>query len=440
MFPLHVEELAHTVGYALIFMLIGFGFGAALELTGFGNTRKLAAQFYLSDLTVLKTMFTAIVVAAVLVALASSFALLDISRVWVNPTYLWPGIVGGLVMGVGFVVGGFCPGTSLIAAATGKIDGMMFVAGALVGVGVFGETVASFEPFFLSGSMGRFTLPEWLGLSTGTVIALLVLMALSMFLASEALEKRYGSAELRSLAAPRPALRRAGVVALLAVTVLVMVHGQPDADARFAMTPALPKLVEERAMFVSPAEVVSLRQDLSVRADVLDLRSESDFNLFHVSHAERVREADLRDRARLRTMQDAGPSTVTFLVAADEASALAAFRQLRTEGILNLYIIDGGIDRWLDLYPPPSCVASRGLKRGSHWRFHYATGASLPSASPELSMSRSFKVPCREPESTMQEEPALPGEPASGHYSWPNHAFEPRVHLQAKSLVKGGCG
>ena len=99
---------------------------------------KLAGQFYLRDMMVLKVMFTAIIVAAVLIAGASAFGLLDMSRVWVNPTYLWPGIVGGLIMGVGFVLGGFCPGTSVVAASTLKIDGMLFLAGALGGVWLFG--------------------------------------------------------------------------------------------------------------------------------------------------------------------------------------------------------------------------------------------------------------------------------------------------------------
>src|SRR5512145_2802630 len=163
MAPFDLSALAGTLRYALLFGAIGFGFGAVLELAGFGDTRKLAAQFYLRDMTVLKTMFTGVVVAAVLIAGASSLGALDLGRLWVNPTYLWPGIVGGLIMGVGFVVGGFCPGTSLVAAATLKIDGMLFVLGGLFGVWIFGESVASFEPFWLSSYMGRFTLQDWLG-------------------------------------------------------------------------------------------------------------------------------------------------------------------------------------------------------------------------------------------------------------------------------------
>ena len=106
------------------FALIGFGFGFVLESSGFGNSKKLAAQFYFRDMTVLKVMFGAIVTAMVLIFSHGRLGLLDFNLVWVNPTYLWSGIVGGLIMGVGFIVGGFCPGTSLVAMATLKIDGV----------------------------------------------------------------------------------------------------------------------------------------------------------------------------------------------------------------------------------------------------------------------------------------------------------------------------
>jgi hypothetical protein len=94
-------------GTILVYLAIGVGFGFALERAGFGNSRKLAAQFYLHDMTVLKVMFTAIIVAMVLVFWASALMRLDFGRVFVNPTYLWPGIIGGLLLGVGFIIGGY---------------------------------------------------------------------------------------------------------------------------------------------------------------------------------------------------------------------------------------------------------------------------------------------------------------------------------------------
>ncbi len=144
--------------YFLVFLFLGLGFGAVLEMSGFGDSRKLAAQFYFKEMTVLKVMFTGIIVACVLIFLSSSLGLLNYDRIWVNPTYLWPEIVGGLIMGVGFIIGGFCPGTSLVAAATLKLDGIFFVLGGLFGVWAFGESVGSFENFFYSSDYGRLTL------------------------------------------------------------------------------------------------------------------------------------------------------------------------------------------------------------------------------------------------------------------------------------------
>lgn len=91
----------------LIGFLIGIGFGFFLERGGFGNSRKLALQFYFRDLTVFKVMFTAIVTAMTGMIFFNAFGWLDLDSIYINPTYLWPGIVGGLIMGAGFVIGGY---------------------------------------------------------------------------------------------------------------------------------------------------------------------------------------------------------------------------------------------------------------------------------------------------------------------------------------------
>ncbi len=105
---------------SLVFaFLIGLGFGFALERAGFGSARKLVSQFYLSDLAVFKVMFTAIVTAMLGVTYLAWIGVLNLSLVYLVPTFLLPQVVGGLILGVGFVVGGYCPGTALAATATG---------------------------------------------------------------------------------------------------------------------------------------------------------------------------------------------------------------------------------------------------------------------------------------------------------------------------------
>jgi rhodanese-related sulfurtransferase len=438
MAPFDIASSLGPVAYALVFVAIGFGFGAVLEMGGFGDTRKLAGQFYLRDMTVLRVMFTAIAVAAVLIALATSFGLLDMTRVFVNPTYLWPGIVGGLIMGVGFVIGGFCPGTSLVAAATLKVDGIIFLLGALLGVGLFGETVGSFQGFWLSSYMGRFTLPDLLGLPVGATVLLVVAMALLLFWAGGIAQQYLGEkkpwAEVRREPTPGGTIL-AG--ALIGASLLLVVRGQPDPEAKFArMGPELRKSVEERAIFVDPAEVVALRKDIAVQVAILDLRDERDFNLFHVGGSRRATLPDLESPERLKTLLDQPPTTVTFLVGSGEAAATTAWRRLIAQGVPNLYVIEGGVNRWLERYPVDACVAER-LERvdgrdDPTWRFLYATGSTQPAAWPELSSSRSFRSPCAEP--------AVSHGDTHQARSWPVHDYTKRVKLKSKAAVKGGCG
>lgn len=100
----------------------------------------------------------------------------------------------------------------------------------------------------------------------------------------------------------------------------------------------------------------------------------------------------------------------------------------------NVYVLEGGVDRWLELYPVPECVATRAAGAGGPtYAFAYATGDSLPSAWPELPRSRSFRFPC---------EPALVSSAGhgEGEFVWPEHKYDKRVKPQVRSVVKGGCG
>jgi rhodanese-related sulfurtransferase len=439
MAPFDLATSLGPVAYALVFAAIGFGFGAALEMGGFGDTRKLAGQFYFQDMTVLKVMFTGIAVAAVLVALATGFGLLDMSRVFVNPTYLWPGIVGGLIMGVGFVIGGFCPGTSIVAASTLKVDGIFFLLGALGGVWLFGETVGSFQGFWLSSYMGRFTLPEWLGLPLGVTVLLVVVMAMALFWAGDLAQQHFGQKRPWAEVVKAPGMGWQVLAgALVGASLFLAVRGQPDPEAKFArMGPAVARALAEREVFVDPAEVVALRKDVGVQVTILDLREERDFNLFHVGGARRATLPELESPERLKLLVDQPPTTVTFLVGNGEAEAQKAWRRLTALGVPNLYLIEGGVNLWLERYPVDACVAERVSKADGKdepaWRFLFATGSTQRASWPELGSSRSFRSPCGDA--------AADGHGAAQHApSWATHAYTKRVKLKSKAAVKGGCG
>jgi len=175
----------------IIAFVIGIGFGFMLERGGFGSSRILAAQFYLGNMRVLKVMFTAILTAMLGIFYLSVIGYVDLSLIYISNTYIVPQVLGGLILGIGFVIGGYCPGTSMVAFSTGKIDGLVYVLGVAFGIFVFGEIFPMIEGFFISTNLGPQTLPSFFGLSYGLVVFLVVVMAIGAFIAAEWSEKKF---------------------------------------------------------------------------------------------------------------------------------------------------------------------------------------------------------------------------------------------------------
>lgn len=393
-FPLNLTQLLLPIGVNLLYVLIGFGFGYALEISGFANSPKLAAQFYFKDLTVLKVMFTAIIVAMVLIFAASGLGLLDYNLIWVNPTYLWPGIVGGLIMGVGFIIGGFCPGTSLVAAAVARIDGIIFALGGLFGIFLFGETVDKYAIFFNSSYMGRFTLMDWLGLPAGVVVVLVVLMALFMFWGGEHLERIFGKVDLKL--APKSRYYAAG--ALLAVALGVMVIGQPDTTDKWTRIAAEKELLlNAREVQIHPGELLATLHDHKLNTILLDMRSEVDYNLFHIADSRRV---SVEDLAGLIPEFHLEPKNSIFVVMSnDETAATEAWKMLVAESVPNVYILEGGINNWISVFgAADSRIHPLSASPGDdklRYEFYAALGAAYHAADPlpgELELEYTPKI------------------------------------------------
>jgi uncharacterized membrane protein YedE/YeeE len=174
-----------------IALVIGIAFGATLERAGLGSAKKLAGQFYLTDLTVLKVMFSAIVTAMFGLFWLGRLGLLDLTQVYVPETFLVPQLVGGLVFGLGFVLAGLCPGTSCVAAATGRGDGVMTVAGMFSGVFLTGVLFAPLARFADGTALGVRTLPGIFHLPYGVTVSLVAAMAFGAFRVAERLEQRH---------------------------------------------------------------------------------------------------------------------------------------------------------------------------------------------------------------------------------------------------------
>ena len=186
--PLYTHGLFGTYAGLLVGTLVGVAFGFVLERAGFGRARNLAAQFYLTDLRVLKVMFSAIVTAVVGMTLLAGIGVLDLSQITVPETYLWPQLVGGLLLGAGFIVSGYCPGTGIVAIASGNVDGVFAIGGVMLGSLAFGVGYGPLEAFYKSGAMGAVRIDALLGVPAAVVAAAVVAMAVGAFIGGEKLE------------------------------------------------------------------------------------------------------------------------------------------------------------------------------------------------------------------------------------------------------------
>jgi hypothetical protein len=189
MMPLSETGAVGPLGILIAAPVIGFAFGWFLERGGLGNARKLAGQFYLTDLTVFKVLFTALLTAMLGGFWLDRLGVLDLDLVYLPETFVLPQAVGGVLFGAGFLMGGLCPGTSCVAAASGRLDGLAVIAGMLLGVLAFNLTFDWVAPFYGSTGLGAVTLTDLIGVSRGTGVAAVTVVALGGFGLAAVLER-----------------------------------------------------------------------------------------------------------------------------------------------------------------------------------------------------------------------------------------------------------
>ena len=186
---LYAQDLLGTPLGLLLSLFVGLGFGFWLERAGFGSSRKLTAIFYLRDFAVLKVMFSAMVTAALGLQLLGSLGQIDLAALYVPESIVWPQIVGGLVFGLGFVTGGWCPGTAAVGLASGKLDALVFLLGAGAGSLAFAGLQPQLGDFLQAGTCSIGSLPQQFGVSGPNGALALLAVALVAFAAAHAVER-----------------------------------------------------------------------------------------------------------------------------------------------------------------------------------------------------------------------------------------------------------
>lgn len=368
--PFFINDLFGLDTGLVLAVLIGIGFGFVLERAGFGSSRRLAAQFYLYDMTVFKVMFTAIITAMIGLFGLAKIGFLDIEAIWVNPTFLWPQIVGGLLLGIGFIVSGYCPGTSIVASASGKIDGMLTLLGVAAGIFIFGLVYTpGLATFHTAGDYGRLLLSDVFNIDPTLLTLILVVAAGSAFILAEWVERKF--AKLGDPATVIPSNIRIRYATSMVLVVIAIVFALQFSSA----TPAVQAHSPERSF--SPLELAQKIVEGSEPLTVIDLRSADLFQAGSVSGSINLPAEELKDPDQWLSRF---PSHHNYVLVGD---ASTDFRAIRVPASFKVFILNGGFDSWKSdilsepIQPERSNSVSMADFRLRQAMFSYFTGAAV---------------------------------------------------------------
>lgn len=388
--PLVPDIIGNELNYIIAF-LIGIAFGFILEQAGFSTSKKLVGLFYGYDFTVLRVFFTAGLTAMIGVIVLDHFHMIDLSSVFINPYFMWSALVGGVIMGLGFILGGFCPGTSLAAAAIGKIDAMIFVAGSFLGVLLFAEGYPWFEGLYKATDFGNPRIFETLQMSQGVFAALMVLVAVGAFILVTMIENRVNKGEVE------PTLPRKLVMPLVAVSLLISLTA-------FFVPPHQEHIEDiQAASFMSVSKVPSMSVDeLALRLmnndpsiQLVDMRSEESFKQFALPNALHGDISSFISRDWRKVFNTRGKTVVLY--SETEEGARKAAMAAEDLGYRNFKILEGGLDSFkseiLNFKRPEGIFSSR---QTDLYRFREKAALTLPQiiedAKPKVVQKKSGRV------------------------------------------------
>jgi uncharacterized membrane protein YedE/YeeE len=150
-------------------LLIGVAMGFFIQRVRASSPAMIARNLRLENLSVIKFMALTIAVGTIAVY-ALNLVIPTQLHFDVKPTYVLGVLLGGLVFGVGFGLGGYCPGTSVVGMGEGRKDAVVAVLGGVVGALVFTLLYAAvIAPVIAVADYGKITLADVLHLPPFTV-------------------------------------------------------------------------------------------------------------------------------------------------------------------------------------------------------------------------------------------------------------------------------
>ncbi len=345
MAPLIPQGLINPELNLFFALLLGIGFGYVLEQAGFSSSRKLAGVFYGYDFVVLRVFFTAGITAMVGLMFFGYLGWVDLSLVFVNPTYLYSALIGGVIMGFGFILGGYCPGTSFVGAVIGKVDAMVFIVGSLIGIFIFGHFYDIFEPVYTGNFLGNIFIYDSLGISKPWFAFIMVAVALVAFGLTQIIEDRVNDVRLEVLQ-QRPSYRLPAFLLIAAVVVFLFL---PE-ERRSRWNEEHPQAMLETLMtddaYVSTHRVIHQLKNELHDLVLIDTRSTEEYQQFTLPGAIHMPVDDVLSRGWRSFFRNDHRRKVFF--GNGNSSAMQAYMTIARAGYDKLFVMDGGLNKMFE--------------------------------------------------------------------------------------------
>jgi len=290
---LYSQGLLESSTSFLVSLGIGILFGFALERGGLGSARRVTGLFYFRDMVVLKVMFSALIVGMLCINYAKSLGWLNPDSLYYLPSIYPAQFLGGLLFGVGFAMGGWCPGTAAVGMATGRLDALIFLFGSILGSVTFNEVYPWIAPL-TQNSQGTQFAYEAMHLSEATLVFLFTLLAIALFWGSERIEAHYQ----KTLFTRSRFLKRFSILLFCAAAGLLIFPQKKSVvhaiGYEISLEQQLAQELQKNTDHIDPEQVADLI--LSAQPmQLIDLRSPAEYRAFHIRTAINVQPVDLRD-------------------------------------------------------------------------------------------------------------------------------------------------
>jgi hypothetical protein len=354
--PLVPDIIGNELNF-IVAIFLGIAFGFILEQAGFSTSKKLVGLFYGYDFTVLRVFFTAGVTAMLGVIILGHYGLLDLSLIYINPTFLRSAIVGGLIMGLGFVVGGFCPGTSICSAAIGKIDAMIFILGSFIGVLIFAEGYPVFKEFYMADNWGFVRIFDTLGMSQSLFAFLLTFVAIGAFWGTTIIENKVNGKPNPEFRPARLYIGLTGIAFIIGLSAFFM----PDIKQAYLKDLDNPDYIKSYQVKAMTSDELAFRlMDNENDLLILDVRSIEEFKKYNLPQSQilTIKNVFEKDAKKILSIKH---RKYVFLGNDGVSSKKAAIIADRL-GYKNVYYLDGGLDEFKDEiinYKKPDVIKTR---------------------------------------------------------------------------------